>query len=107
MSTSAKLKIISIALKIDSKIEEHIPGYKETISSNGSKIYNNVKERLVTLYLDISTEICKNHENGCNIAKEIFKDIKDNCKIGWNFIKNLLSSGTSRLKDWYEIYSGK
>lgn len=107
LSTSAKLKIISIALKIDSKIEEHIPGYKETISSNSSKIYNNVKERLVTLYLDISVEICKNHENDCNTAKEIFKDIKDNCRIGWDFVKKLVSSGTSKLKDWYEVYSGK
>lgn len=107
LSTSAKLKIISIALKIDSKIEDHIPGYKETISSNSSKIYNNVKERLVTLYLDISVEICKNHENDCNTAKEIFKDIKDNCRIGWDFVKKLVSSGTSKLKDWYEVYSGK
>lgn len=107
LSTSAKLKIISIALKIDSKIEDHISGYEETISSNSSKIYNNVKERLVTLYLDISVEICKNHENGCNTAKEIFKDIKDNCRIGWDFVKKLVSSGTSKLKDWYEVYSGK
>ena len=106
LSSTAKLKIISIALKID-KIEEYIPGYKETISSNGSKIYNNVKEKLVTLYLDISTEICKNYENGCNTAKEIFKDVKDNCKIGWDFIKKLVSSGTSKLKEWYEVYSGK
>lgn len=107
LSSTAKLKIISIALKIDNKIEEYIPGYKETISSNGSKIYNNVKEKLVTLYLDISIEICKNHENGCNTAKEIFKDVKDNCKIGWDFIKKLVSSGTSKLKEWYEVYSGK
>ena len=107
LSSTAKLKIISIALKIDNKIEEYIPGYKEKISSNGSKIYNNVKEKLVTLYLDISPEICKNHENGCNTAKEIFKDIKDNCKIGWDFIKKLVSSGTSKLKEWYEVYSGK
>ncbi len=107
LSSTAKLKIISIALKIDNKIEEYIPGYKETISSNGSKIYNNVKEKLVTLYLDISVEICKNHENGCNTAKEIFKDIKDNCRIGWDFVKKLVSSGTSKLKDWYEVYSGK
>ena len=107
LSSTAKLKIISIALKIDNKIEEYIPGYKETISSNGIKIYNNVKEKLVTLYLDISTEICKHHENGCNTAKEIFKDIKDNCRIGWDFVKKLVSSGTSKLKDWYEVYSGK
>ena len=101
LSSTAKLKIISIALKIDNKIEEYIPGYKETISSNGSK------EKLVTLYLDISTEICKNHENGCNTAKEIFKDVKDNCRIGWDFVKKLVSSGTSKLKEWYEVYSGK
>lgn len=107
LSSTAKLKIISIALKIDNKIEEYIPGYKKTISSNGSKIYNNVKEKLVTLYLDISTEICKNHENGCNTAKEIFKDVKDNCRIGWDFVKKLVSSGTSKLKEWYEVYSGK
>lgn len=107
LSSTAKLKIISIALKIDNKIEEYIPGYKETISSNGSKIYNNVKEKLVTLYLDISTGICKNHENGCNTAKEIFKDVKDNCRIGWDFVKKLVSSGTSKLKEWYEVYSGK
>lgn len=107
LSSTAKLKIISIALKIDNKIEEYIPGYKETISSNGSKIYNNVKEKLVTLYLDISTEICKNHENGCNTTKEIFKDVKDNCRIGWDFVKKLVSSGTSKLKEWYEVYSGK
>ena len=29
-----------------------------------------LKKKLVTLYLDISTEICKNHENGCNTAKK-------------------------------------
>lgn len=103
LSTSAKLKIISIALKIDSKIEEYVPCYKETLSDK----YNNVKEKLVTLYLDLSVDICKKHEDGCNTAKEIFKDIKDSCKIGWSFIKGLLSAGTSKLKDWYEIYSGK
>lgn len=107
LSSNAKLKIISVALKIDSKIEKYIPHYKETISSNGNKIYIDAKEKLVTLYLDISTEICKNHENGCNTAKEIFSDVKDNCKIGWEFIKSLLSSGADKLKDWYEIYSGK
>ena len=107
LSTNTKLKIISVALKIDSKIEEHVPGYKDNISSNGSKIYNNVKEKLVTLYLDISTEICRKHENDCNTAKEIFKDIKDNCRIGWDFVKKLVSSGTSKLKEWYEVYSGK
>lgn len=107
LSSSAKAKIISVALKIDSKIEEYIPNYKESISSTGSKIYTNVKEKLVTLYMDIATDICKDNEKECTNVKEIFSDIKDYCKIGWDFIKKLASSGVSKVKEWYEIYSGK
>lgn len=107
LTNKSKLKVISIALKIDSKIEEKIPSYKETISSTGSKIYTDVKERLVTLYMNISTKMCENNSNECAVAKEIFSDVKSVCKIGWNFIKSLTSSGFSKLKEWYEIYSGK
>lgn len=107
LSDNAKIKVIALALKIDSKIEEYIPGYKNSISSNGSKIYTDVKERLVSSYLDLSVKICSSNEEGCNKAKDIFSDIKDNCKIGWSFIKKLVSGGGNKLKDWYEIYSGK
>lgn len=107
LSDNAKIKVIAFALKIDSKIEEHIPGYKKSISSNGNKIYTDVKEKLVSSYLDLSVKICSNNEDGCNKAKDIFSDIKDNCKIGWSFIKKLASDGGNKLKDWYEIYSGK
>lgn len=107
LSDNAKIKVIALALKIDSKIEEYIPGYKNSISSNGSKIYTDVKERLVSSYLDLSVKICSSNEEGCNKAKDIFSDIKDNCNIGWSFIKKLVSDGGNKLKDWYEIYSGK
>lgn len=107
LSDNAKIKVIALALKIDSKIEEYIPGYKKSISSNGNKIYTDVKERLVSSYLDLSVKICSSNEEGCNKAKDIFSDIKDNCKIGWSFIKKLVSGGGNKLKDWYEIYSGK
>ncbi len=107
LSGTAKAKVIGIALKIDSKIEEYVPNYKESISSTGSEIYTNVKEKLVTLYMDISIEICEDNVEECTKVKEIFSDIKDTCSIGWDFIKNLVSSGGSKIKEWYEIYSGK
>lgn len=107
LSNVAKLKIIGIALKIDSKIEEYIPEYKETISNTSGKVYNDIKMRLVTLYLDISSEVCSNHQEGCATAKEIFNDVKNVCKISWDFVKGLLKSGKDKLKVWYEIYSGK
>jgi len=103
----AKVKIVGLALKIDSKIEEKIPNYKESISSTSGRIYTNIKEKLVTLYMDISTDICDNNPDGCDKAKEIFSSVKESCKIGWTFIKELAISGFSKLKDWYEIYSGK
>lgn len=108
LSNIAKIKIISIALKIDSKIEEYIPNYKENISSTSNRIYTNVKEKLVTLYMDIATDICSgDNEDECDKAKLIFGEIKKVCKIGWNFIKGLFSDGVTKVREWYEIYSGK
>lgn len=106
ISNNTKLKIISIALKIDNYIEEKMPGYKESISDTSGKIYTNVKEKLTELFLDISSGVCKNNKEECSRAKILFGDVKDTCKIGWDFIRRLISSGGSKLKDWYEVYRG-
>lgn len=106
LTNTGKLKVISAALKIDSLIEDKVPGYKESITSAGGRVYTNSKEKLTELFLDISSNICKNKEE-CDKAKEIFGDIKSTCKIGWSFIKKLLKNGGNKLRDWYEIYSGK
>lgn len=100
LTTSAKIKIISMAIKIDSKIEEKIPNYKDTISSK----YNDIKDRLVMLYLDTTINICSNNKEQCNKAKEIFGEIKDSCKIGFSYIKDILSKGKNKLEDYYEIF---
>ena len=107
LTGTARAKIIAIALKIDSKIEDYLPGYKENISSTTGKEYTDIKEKLVISYMDISTAICKDNENECDKVKDIFSDVKDYCKIGWDFIKGLFKSGVTKIKDWYEIYSGK
>lgn len=107
LSNIAKAKIISFALKIDRKIENYIPNYKESISSTSSRVYTDINGKLVSAYLDVSSEICKNNDSECEKVKEIFGEIKDYCKIGWEFIKELFNNGTSKIKEWYEIYSGK
>lgn len=107
LTNTGKLKVISAALKIDSYIEEKSPGYKDTIKSTSSRVYTNAKEKLTTLFLDISGNICKDKEDDCNKAKELFGDVKSTCKIGWSFVKSLLKNGSSKLKEWYEVYSGK
>jgi len=100
LTSSAKLKIISIALSIDSKIENIIPGYKDTINEK----YHNIKNNLIEKYLDITTTICNNDETLCSDAKEGFKDLKFNFGITWDLIKDLAGSGINKLKEWYKIW---
>lgn len=107
LTGTAKAKIIAVALKIDAKIDEYIPGYKESISSTTGKVYTDIKEKLVTSYMDISSSICKENEKECDKVKDIFSDVKEYCKIGWDFVKGLFKNGATKIKDWYEIYSGK
>lgn len=107
LSNEAKLKVIAILIKIDNKIEKYAPGYKESISNTGSRIYTDIKERLITAYFDISIKMCSNNTYECDRAKEIFGDVKNECKIGLSYVKKVAISGGRKIKDWYEIYSGK
>lgn len=107
LSSKAKLQVLKIALSIDSKIEDYFPGYKETISTTTGKIYTGVKNKIIESYLKITTKICNYDKTLCDNAKKDFQDIKTAFSITWNVIKDLISSGTDHLKEWYEIYSGK
>ena len=83
-----KLKVLSLALSIDSKIEEKFPDYKDSISSK----YQNIKSNIIEKYLEITTNICNNDEDLCVTAKEGFADLKVNFGITWDIIKELAVS---------------
>ena len=100
LTNSAKIKILEISLSIDSKIDSKFPGYKESINSK----YQNIKSKIVEKYLDTTTTICTNDPNLCITAKEGFQDLKNNFGLTWDVIKNLVGTGASKLKDWYEIW---
>ena len=100
LSNEAKLKVLEIAMYIDSKIDNIIPGYKDSISAS----YQNIKYKVVELYLNTTTDICNNDKELCNNAKEGFSKLKENFGITWNIIKSLAGTGISKLKNWYEIW---
>jgi len=100
LTNTTKLKILSITLSIDSKIDEKFPGYKDTISN----IYQNIKTKIIEKYLETTTNICNNDPDLCITAKEGFSTLKTNFGITWDIIKELASNGVSKLKDWYEIW---
>lgn len=107
LSNSVKLKVLSMALYFDSKIDKYFPGYKENISNTTKKIYTNVKESIISAYLDITTNICKNNGDLCNSAKDGFQSLKKNFGLTFDLIKEIAGDGITNLKNWYEIWSGK
>lgn len=103
LTASAKLKVIGLALKLDAIIDKHFPGYKEELSSS----YAKAKDNLITLYLNLTSEFCKNNDSICESAKNDFSLLKESLNLSWDVIKNLAKSGTNKLKEWYEIFSEK
>lgn len=104
LSNNAKIKVIKLALKIDSKIDEYFPEYKENISKNTNKVYTNLKSKLITIYLDTTVKICNNNPTLCDDAKDGLEDLKQNFGITWDFIKDISDVGIKKLKDWYEVW---
>ena len=103
LTASAKLKVIGLALKLDSIIDSYFPGYKDELSSS----YAKAKDGLITLYLNLTTEFCENNDKVCASAKEDFALLKKSLNLSWDAISSLAKSGTTKIKEWYEIFSGK
>ncbi len=107
LSESAKLKVLSMAMYFDSKIDEYFPGYKESISSTTGKIYTTMKEEIVSTYLNVTVKICESNGELCDSAKAGFGELKKNFGLTWSLIKDIAGDGLGKLKSWYEIFSGK
>lgn len=104
LSNEAKIKVLELALKIDSKIDKYFPGYKEEISTTTKDVYTNFKSKASALYLDITTKICDEDPDTCEAAKEGLRDLKESFSLTWDIIKNAGIKGLSKLKEWYEIW---
>ena len=101
LTTSAKLKVIEIALSIDNKIDEYFPDYKDVIKDK----YDNIKGKLAVKYLEFTSTLCESvGEDVCNQAKEDFNNLKENFSITWQLIKELASSGSQKVKEFYESW---
>ena len=104
LTNNAKLKVISIALSMDSKIDTYFPNYKDKIKGT----YSNIKEKLVVKYLEYTEKLCETvGEETCNSAKENWEILKKNFSITGDYLKNLGITGSDKLKDWYENWKNK
>lgn len=107
LTNTAKAKVVFYALKIDSKINDLWPNYKEII---GDKV-NDLKAKLIAKYMDVSTTICSKYPEDCENVKKDFKILKSSLSVTWDVVKNAFKYGygktTDYLKTWYEVFSGK
>lgn len=97
LSSSAKLKVLKIALSIDQKIDTYFPNYKDRIKEGAS----NLKSKIVVTYLETTNKICTNHEDICTQAREDFKTMKNSFKISFSLISGLVKEGGTAIKEWY------
>jgi len=96
-----KLKIINIALKIDSKIDSWFPGYKDTIKNAVKRVYTKIKERLTELYIKITNSICSSKPTLCETAKEDFSVMKEKFGITYDYLKGLFNKSKDAVNKWY------
>lgn len=103
LNNSTKIKVVSLALNLDNKIEAKFPNYKNDLSQS----YQKTKEKLVGFYLEMTTEFCNKNLSVCSEAKNNFAVLKSSLSLTWDFIAGLATTGISNLQEWYEIFSGK
>lgn len=107
LTEETKQKIIDIIKRIDEKIEEKVPGYKESISTGAKESYNFLIDKLKQgiNYADIKIEE--------KLGTEKYQEIKDNItettekvkESGSTVVekgKEILGTAKEKIKNWYE-----
>lgn len=98
LTNSAKLKVISLALKADNKIDQYFPNYKDKVKDK----YTSFKGKLAILYLEVTQSLCETVGDAtCNQAKEDFENMKNSFGFTWSLLKELGNSGKEKLSEFY------
>lgn len=101
ITDETKEKLLAIILKIDTKIEEKIPGYKITISDKYNIALTWLKEKTNNGIVKIDEFLSENIDDYDQI-KEEFNEVIENTKDDFEEVKNIASDGYSKVKEYYE-----
>lgn len=95
LSTSAKIKVIKVALSIDRKIDSYFPEYKTKIKEKCSDL----KEKAALLYLETTSNFCDSMgEDVCNEARKDFNNMKNSFGYTWDLLKEASTYSFTKLK---------
>ena len=98
LTNSAKLKVISIALTIDNKIDTYFPNYKEKIKDK----YVEIKASLAAKYLEVTASFCSKDPETCSQAEEDFENMKNAFGLTGKKVSEVIKNAGSKIKELYE-----
>lgn len=101
LTEEAKLYVMDMLVKIDSKIEEVHPGYKDEIKLKIKDFTTKVTDN----YYEITERICTNlGSEACLQAKKDVEVMKENFGLTIDLAKVIGKSTIESIKNWYEIF---
>ena len=109
LTDSGKQKVLEIASRIDTKIENKFPNYKETISETAKEAFNKASE-LIKKGANNLKEFSKeklgeeNYNSIVEAKDELVEYTKEAIDIIGDVGSDLLDSGKEYIKNWYENF---
>lgn len=101
LTEQAKLYVMDLLVKIDAKIEEVHPGYKDEIKIKVKDYTGKITDK----YYEITEKICTEMgTTACNQAKKDVEKMKVNFNLTLDLAKIIGKSAVESLKEWYEIF---
>lgn len=111
LSDSAKDKVLSIVKRIDTKVEQKIPNYKENVKDKTGQSYQYIASKLQEgieytdgklenkygdKYVETKEKAAEIKEKVVDTSKEVYENAKEKTKDGW-----------TKIKTWYEDKTDK
>lgn len=112
LTDEGKQKVLEIANKIDVKLEEKVPGYKEKISSTTSNAYNKASEIIKNSANSLNSFAKEklgdeNYNSIINAKDELVKYSKNALNLVGSAGSKIFSSTKDKLNDWYQNFKSK
>jgi len=108
LTDAAKEKVLAIAKVIDEKIEKYFPNYKENIKDTASRVYSSASEKIKE-GIEKGKDFVKDHIGDENYEQlqEDGSKLVDSFKNAGSVIKDVVTAGKDKVKDWYEGFRDK
>ena len=109
LTDDGKQKVLEIANKIDVKLEEKAPGYKEKISSTTSNAYNKASEIIKNGASSLNSFAKEklgdeNYNSIINAKDELVKYSKNALNLVGSAGSKIFSSTKDKLNKWYQSF---